>query len=85
MLKIMDEVDIEYLKGFLAPSIIEWLTDEETSMSASVDNCTNVDEFFESLPEAELAKLDNDLEGKSSSTSEFKNYRRKGPQAPRGE
>ena len=68
----MDEIQIEPLKSLLAPSILEWLTDEETSSSAFVDNCMIDDEFFESLPEAELAKLDNELEGKSSSTGEFK-------------
>ena len=68
----MDEVEIETLKHFLVPSIIEWLQVEEKSTSAFVDNGTNVDEFLDNLPEAELAILDSRLEEKSSSTSEFK-------------
>ena len=43
----MDEVEIEPLKRYLAPSIIEWLLDEENSTSTFVDNGTNVDEFLD--------------------------------------
>ena len=42
----MDEVEIEPLKRYLAPSIIEWLLDEENSTSTFVDNGMNVDEFL---------------------------------------
>jgi len=54
----MDNIDIASLRGYLDPSILEWLTEGEQSTSEFLDNCADVDEIFKSLPEAELAELE---------------------------
>ena len=49
----MDEdVDIESLRGFLSPSIMEWLTDGESLVGNFVDDCADIDELIDSLPDA---------------------------------
>lgn len=68
----MDDIDIESLREFLAPSIMEWLTEGEKSTNELVDNSDDADEFLEGLPEVELAELERDLTEAASSTSVFK-------------
>ena len=43
--KEMENIDIDPLRGLLAPSILEWLEDGEQSTSGLFKDCTNVDEF----------------------------------------
>ena len=54
----MENIDIDSLNGFLAPSILEWLTKDELSTSELLGGYANTDKFFESLTEAELAVLE---------------------------
>ena len=50
----MENIDIDSLRGFVAPSILEWLTEDEQLTSRLLSDYANMDEFFESSPEAEL-------------------------------
>ena len=60
------------LRGFVAPSILEWLTEDEQSTSRLLGDYANTDEFFESLPEAELAELERSPLKAVATTSKFK-------------
>ena len=68
----MENVDIDSLRGLLAPSILEWLDEGRQLTSGLFDDCTNVDEFFDSLPEAELLELECNPLKAIASTSKFK-------------
>ena len=68
----MENVDIDSLRGFVAPSIFEWLTEGEQSTSGFFSDCTNTDEFFKSIPEAKLVELERSPLTTVATTSKFK-------------
>ena len=68
----MENVDINSLKGFLAPSVIKWLTEGQQLTSGLLGDCVDTDEFFEGLPEVELAELEHSPSKAADTTSEFK-------------
>ena len=51
----MENVDIDSLREFLAPSTLEWLEEGKLLTSGLF---TDTDEFFDSTPEAELSELE---------------------------
>ena len=68
----MENVNIDSLRGFLAPSVIEWLTEGGQSTSGLLGDCVDTDEFFEGLPEVELVELEHSPSKAVDTTSEFK-------------
>ena len=42
----MENVDVDYLRGLLAPSILEWLTKDKPLTSGLFDGYANMDKFF---------------------------------------
>ena len=41
----MEDVDIDSLRGFVAPSILEWLTESEQLTSGLLGDYANIDNF----------------------------------------
>ena len=57
----IENVDIDSLKGQLAPAILEWLAEDELPTSWLFSSYTNMGEFSKSSPEEELAELERCL------------------------
>ena len=55
----MENLNIDSLRGFLASSILEWLTEDKPSTSRLCGSYANTDEIFKSLPEAELVEWEH--------------------------
>ena len=68
----MENVNVDFLRRVLAPSVLECLTEDKPSTSRLCGTYDNTDEFFESLHEAELAGLECSPLKAAAATSEFK-------------
>ena len=42
----MENIDVDYLRGLLTPSILEWLTKDKPLINGLFGDYANMDEFF---------------------------------------